>query len=233
MVESGTTIGLLLRLAVVVGTTCALRVTITPPNPPPREGEKRKISVVEKSTIGFMKTAMRSSYMFAGIAEIILITARLIAQTMGSAFLTSTCVEKLGLTSSAVVGCILACMGAAVRAWCYRALGRLFTFEFAILSNHKLITSGPYAFVRHPSYTGGMLALAGATLVYGTQGGMMCHCPVGYTVWAPLWSVVVVVSTALMVDRCIREDRVLHATFKRDWEEWRQRVRWRLIPWVF
>ncbi|KAI6102234.1 hypothetical protein F5141DRAFT_1008514, partial [Pisolithus sp. B1] len=46
----------------------------------------------------------------------------------------------------------------------------LFTFKFTILSNHKLIMSGPYAFVWHPSYIGGMLMLAGATLVYGMQG---------------------------------------------------------------
>lgn len=233
MVEPATTKGLLLRLAVVLGTTCALRVTITPPNPPPREGEKRKISVVEKSTVGVMKTVMRVSYLFAGIAETILITTHLIARMMGSTFLSNTCVQKLELTSVAAAGCILACMGASIRAWCYQALGRLFTFEFAILSDHKLITSGPYAFVRHPSYTGGMLSLVGTTVVYGTRGSMMYHCPVGYSVWGPLWSVLVVVSCALMVDRCIREDRVLHATFGRNWEEWRQRVRWRLIPWIF
>lgn len=215
MGESAATKGLLLRLAVVLGTTCALRVTITPPNPPPREGEKRDVSVVEKSAVGAMKTVMRASYMFAGIAEAILITTYLIARMTGSAFLSNTCVEKLELTPVAVVGCILACMGASIRAWCYQALGRLFTFEFAILADHKLITSGPYAFVRHPSYTGGMLALAGTTLVYGTRGSMMYHCPVGYSVWAPLWSVLVVVS------------------FGRNWEEWSQRVRWRLVPWIF
>ncbi|KAI6096008.1 hypothetical protein F5141DRAFT_1067932 [Pisolithus sp. B1] len=46
----------------------------------------------------------------------------------------------------------------------------------------------------------GMLVLAGATLVYGMQGAMMYHCPVGYIMRALLWGAMVVVSTALMVD---------------------------------
>ncbi|KAI6102029.1 hypothetical protein EDD16DRAFT_1495039 [Pisolithus croceorrhizus] len=171
--------------------------------------------------------------MFSGITKTILITTWLIARTMGSMFLTCTCIEELGITPIAVVGCILACMGAAIHTWCYQALGQLFMFKFTILSNHKLIMSGSYAFMQHPSYMGRMLALAGATLVYGMQGAMMYHFPVGYIMWAPLWGAMVVISTALMVDRCICEDQVLHTTFKRDWEEQHQQVRWRLIPWVF
>ncbi|CAF4350854.1 unnamed protein product, partial [Rotaria sordida] len=31
-------------------------------------------------------------------------------------------------------------------------LGAFFTFELTIRSTHKLIKTGPYAYVRHPSY---------------------------------------------------------------------------------
>ncbi|KAI6044712.1 hypothetical protein EDC04DRAFT_2639140 [Pisolithus marmoratus] len=157
----------------------------------------------------------------------------IIARMTGSTFMTWTCVEKLELTSLAVIGCIIGCIGSSIRVLCYRTLGRLFTFEFTILQNHKLITTGPYAIVRHPSYIGAMFTLTGTSLVYGTRGSMMYHCPVMCSVWAPLWTILVIVSCALMTERCLREDRVLHATFGREWEEWSQRVKWRLVPWVF
>lgn len=40
----------------------------------------------------------------------------------------------------------------AVRMWCYHELGRFFTGKLGIRQDHKLVTSGPYAFAIHPSY---------------------------------------------------------------------------------
>jgi protein-S-isoprenylcysteine O-methyltransferase len=40
-------------------------------------------------------------------------------------------------------------------------LGRFFTVDVAIAADHQLIDTGPYRFVRHPSYTGALLAFAG------------------------------------------------------------------------
>ncbi|KAI6137951.1 hypothetical protein BKA82DRAFT_961257 [Pisolithus tinctorius] len=224
---SATTTTLLLRLVGVFGATCAQFINITPPNPQPTKQETRRVSVVEKNMIGTMKFTMQFSYLFAGVAEIVLIIMRLSARMAGSTFLASTCVEKLEFTPLAILGCILAGIGIIM---CYQTLGRLFTFELAILPNHKLITSGPYTLVRHPSYMGAMVLLAGITLVYGTQGSMMYHCPVGYELWALLWSALVIFSSLMMGERCLREDCILRATFGRDWEEWSQRVRWKLIP---
>lgn len=54
-----------------------------------------------------------------------------------------------------------ACLaGTALRAWCFSALGRLFTYEVSIRTSHQLVTTGPYALLLHPSYTGtAMVAL--------------------------------------------------------------------------
>ena len=49
-----------------------------------------------------------------------------------------------------IAGALSAFAGGALRAWCYQTLGRLFTFEISIMDKHSLVTSGPYAFVRHP-----------------------------------------------------------------------------------
>ena len=147
--------------------------------------------------------------------------------------LTGTCVDDVGLASPAIVGCILAVAGASIRVWCYRALGRLFTFELLLLPHHKLVTSGPYAIVRHPSYMGAILVLGGTLLVHGARGALTHECPVACYLWTIFWSLLMAISCAMTVDQCTREDRVLHSAFGREWEAWSGRVRWRLVPWVY
>ena len=48
-------------------------------------------------------------------------------------------------------------------------MGSLFTFETSIRKGHTLITSGPYAIVRHPSYAGFTLVVIGMFLVHGSK----------------------------------------------------------------
>lgn len=55
-------------------------------------------------------------------------------------------------------------IGISIRLWSFWTLGRFFTFRVSIQSGHRLITSGPYRFVRHPSYSGFLLALIGVVL---------------------------------------------------------------------
>ncbi|KIJ08273.1 hypothetical protein PAXINDRAFT_139396, partial [Paxillus involutus ATCC 200175] len=68
------------------------------------------------------------------------------------------------LTPAFLVGSVLSIVGCCLRIHCYRALGRMFTYELSIRKDHKLITSGAYAIVRHPSYTGAVAILAGFLL---------------------------------------------------------------------
>lgn len=52
--------------------------------------------------------------------------------------------------------------------WCsIIQLGRFFTVNVAIAEDHRLIESGPYRLVRHPSYTGALLAFLGFGLSLG------------------------------------------------------------------
>jgi protein-S-isoprenylcysteine O-methyltransferase len=48
-----------------------------------------------------------------------------------------------------------------------RALGRFFTVDVAIHPEHKVVQSGPYAWVRHPSYSGLLLLFLGLGLRFG------------------------------------------------------------------
>lgn len=52
-------------------------------------------------------------------------------------------------------------VGVGLRWYCIFYLGRFFTVNVAIAADHHLVESGPYRLVRHPSYTGGLLAALG------------------------------------------------------------------------
>jgi protein-S-isoprenylcysteine O-methyltransferase Ste14 len=52
-------------------------------------------------------------------------------------------------------------LGAGIRAWAIGSLGRFFQYQIEIQPGHRVVTRGPYRFVRHPSYTGITLAIIG------------------------------------------------------------------------
>lgn len=59
------------------------------------------------------------------------------------------------------VGTVIFAAGIAIRWYAIVHLGRLFTVDVAIASDHRLVESGPYRLVRHPSYSGALLAFLG------------------------------------------------------------------------
>ena len=62
------------------------------------------------------------------------------------------------------VGYALFFAGIALRWYAIIYLGRFFTVNVAIAHDHELIDDGPYRHVRHPSYTGALLAFLGLGL---------------------------------------------------------------------
>ncbi len=57
--------------------------------------------------------------------------------------------------------------GAALRWWSIRHLGRFFTVDVAVATDHHVVDDGPYRFVRHPSYSGLLLQFLGFSLIPG------------------------------------------------------------------
>jgi protein-S-isoprenylcysteine O-methyltransferase Ste14 len=62
---------------------------------------------------------------------------------------------------------VLLWCGVALRWWCFRTLGRYFTFTVMTSSDQQVITTGPYKFLRHPSYAAMLVALTGIGLTFG------------------------------------------------------------------
>jgi protein-S-isoprenylcysteine O-methyltransferase Ste14 len=52
-------------------------------------------------------------------------------------------------------------------------LGRFFTYDVAIHAGQTVIEAGPYRYIRHPSYTGGLVTLAGIGLALGNWAALL------------------------------------------------------------
>jgi protein-S-isoprenylcysteine O-methyltransferase Ste14 len=65
------------------------------------------------------------------------------------------------------LGLALAFAGVAFAIWARRHIGKYWSARVSIVSQHKLIRTGPYALIRHPIYTGMLVALVGTALVVG------------------------------------------------------------------
>jgi protein-S-isoprenylcysteine O-methyltransferase len=65
-----------------------------------------------------------------------------------------------------ILGVILFVSGLALRWYAIIYLGRFFTVNVAIASDHQLIDAGPYRYIRHPSYTGALIAFLGLGLCF-------------------------------------------------------------------
>jgi protein-S-isoprenylcysteine O-methyltransferase Ste14 len=150
------------------------------------------------------------------------------------------------LPMTMVIGTALSFYGMRFRHQAYRAMGNQFTFELSLKEDHKLIQSYPYNIVRHPSYTGIFVSWTGMALVLSPKEGwirsvlwptmMSSNAGLGKTFMiggvitiAACYGMLVIATFV----RVSKEDKLLQARFGRNWEEWAERVPYRLIPGIF
>jgi protein-S-isoprenylcysteine O-methyltransferase len=108
-------------------------------------------------------------------------------------------------------------LGLALRWYAILHLGRLFTTNVAIAADHHLVDTGPYRFVRHPSYTGSLLAVLGFSVSIGN--------------WASLL-IVFVPCCAVMLWRIHVEEAALSEGLGEPYRQYTQRTK-RLIPAIY
>ncbi|KAI0045956.1 hypothetical protein FA95DRAFT_1560647 [Auriscalpium vulgare] len=147
--------------------------------------------------------------------------------------------SRLRITSGAASGLLLLVFGTLLRKSAYNALGSLFTFALSLRppGQHALVTCGPYAYVRHPSYTGAVLCALGLCMCLFSPGGLLVE--LGWLDtqlgrWAMgAWVGVSILATWAVVRRAAVEDAVLKERFGKEWEDWASVVRWRVCPGVW
>lgn len=71
-----------------------------------------------------------------------------------------------------MAGLFMTIAGLAFAAWSRAVLGRNWSARALIQVGHELVRTGPYAYVRHPLYTGLLIALTGSMLVSGETGAL-------------------------------------------------------------
>jgi protein-S-isoprenylcysteine O-methyltransferase Ste14 len=136
--------------------------------------------------------------------------------------------------------------GIGIRLWAIKSLGKYFTFELAIRKDHKLITKGPYKYLRHPSYTGLLLEVIGYTLfMFNTpqfiqfiaeKMRMISFIPAmllnsNYIMTACVYGALLAFSF-LVHDRLVREETMLENEFKEEWIQF-SKTRFRLVPYLY
>ncbi len=114
-------------------------------------------------------------------------------------------------------GCGLLVLGLALRWYAIIHLGRFFTTNVAIAKDHHLIDTGPYRFVRHPSYTGSLLAVLGFSLSFAN--------------WASLLIIFVPICAVTLWRIHIEEEALVGALGER-YRSYMQRTK-RLIPLIY
>jgi protein-S-isoprenylcysteine O-methyltransferase len=116
-----------------------------------------------------------------------------------------------------IAGLVIFSAGVALRWYAIRYLGRWFTVNVAIADDQPLIQTGPYALVRHPSYTGALMAFLGFALCLGNLASL---------------AVVVIATVAVFSWRIHIEEKVLAHAFGPRWQDYCARTK-RLIPGIY
>ena len=142
--------------------------------------------------------------------------------------------NQIRLTTAAAAGIFLAIAGDTLRAWCYRELGTYFTFQMSVMKDHRLVTTGPYRIVRHPSYTGVIMTATSIALIHGTrwswvrESGLLRYLP--GKIGAAIFAFVIAVTPPALLWWMKAEDRAMRRQFGEEWDAWAARVRYMIIP---
>ncbi|KAI9706460.1 MAG: hypothetical protein M1836_003466 [Candelina mexicana] len=130
-------------------------------------------------------------------------------------------------------GLVLLFGAGTLRMLTYATLDKDFTFELA--APRRLVTSGVYYYVQHPSYTTLTVVWAAFLVLYLRQNGVVgCWLPSVMVGWPGADVIVLGLCVSLWVrmfwkNRVKQEEEMLKNTFGKEWEVWHARTR-RFVP---
>jgi protein-S-isoprenylcysteine O-methyltransferase Ste14 len=126
--------------------------------------------------------------------------------------------ERILPTDPAIdyLGLALTILGLSFAAWARVTIGRNWGDLITVQQDHELMRKGPYGIVRHPIYSGFMLATLGTALIRGDSGSLISAALV-----VICWSYKARLEEAFMIEH-----------FGAEYEQYRQQVKG-LIPGVW
>jgi protein-S-isoprenylcysteine O-methyltransferase Ste14 len=115
--------------------------------------------------------------------------------------------------------CLFTVAGGYVLALWAMRVNRFFSSVIRIQTDRgqHVVTTGPYAFVRHPGYTAGILIIAASGPALGS--------------WLAA-ALLLIFSLPFLLHRAVTEDRILQAELA-GYSDYAAQVRWRLLPGIW
>ncbi|KAI0670381.1 ICMT-domain-containing protein [Trametes maxima] len=238
----------LLKVPLLLGNAVCMYYGMKPPRPPPPPKELRNFDrpdfLSATARLQFLGAAvLRGTLSGLAAAEAVFILAQRFPSPVSDAVLpllapvAAPSAIRLSITPVFLAGSTLAIAGGLLRLWCHRTLGKYFTWQVSVQDDHKLITTGPYSFVRHPSYFGALMMLVGKTLSLLGPGSYPAESGIMGTWWGKgvvggmlgYWAWVVLA----LLRRASKEDDVLSRRFGEQWRVWSRKTKYRAIPFIY
>jgi protein-S-isoprenylcysteine O-methyltransferase Ste14 len=146
--------------------------------------------------------------------NIVIITAAVVAAGLLTGAVKYAVPWEFGSSGLSVAGLLVMWTGLALRIWAIAVLGSSFRTTVEVETSQRVVDSGPYRWVRHPSYTGIVLLMAGLGLVYGN---------------VPALAILLVLPAGVLIHRILVEEAVLTEVIGRAYADYAARTK-RLVP---
>jgi len=138
--------------------------------------------------------------------------------SMNLAALVSSFVPQAALPASLYgYGFALFVLGLGLRWYAIVHLGKFFTVNVAISDDHRVVSSGPYRLIRHPAYSGALLAFYGLGLCFQNSLSLL---------------IAVVPITAAFLHRIKVEEAALNSSLGANYRDYASRTK-RIIPFIY
>ncbi|MCB5130650.1 isoprenylcysteine carboxylmethyltransferase family protein [Streptococcus mutans] len=116
------------------------------------------------------------------------------------------------------LGIFLVLLGIIFRLYAINYLGKAFTLNVQATDSQELISSGPYRLVRNPAYTGTVISILGLSFVTLNTLSILV--------------ILLILSIAYAI-RIRTEEKVLNQHFGKAYQDYCQKVKYRLVPFIW
>ncbi|KAG1795196.1 uncharacterized protein HD556DRAFT_1431832 [Suillus plorans] len=239
----------LLKIPFLVASAIGMHISFTSPSLPPSPQEKMVPSASESfiQSMGldcWLPDLLKIIAWAASSIEV----ANILAMHMGpsqipdgvygaSALQFLRALHTTPITPAFLVGSLSVTVGGISRRYCMLTLGKFWSFPLSVRKEHRIVTSGPYSIVRHPSYTSYLAQYVGIVITHGSEWSWMRQSGILQLPYMKVSvAIVFLVFTACIpigINRSSVEDKMLQRALGEDWENWAKKVKYKLIPGIY